>query len=163
MIAHMQRLPQDRFPPPCADDQVEADGYCQVPKYELVGTLVNHRYGSGRTFEHNVIFGLPDPAQGASWNSSSYIKGGDGIGDLVTSDDNCFIVPDAGFQHLAVYFSDHVDHYDIDQSRALFGLDLASTVVVSSDPTEVFADPFAGDYSLKPSVGCSDAGHLAPH
>ena len=129
----------------------------------LEGTLVSQSHGTGRVLSHNVIFGLPDTAASANWDSSSYIKGGDDFvaASALQSDDNCFIVPDAGFQHVAVYRSDGVDHYDIQQGRSLFGLDLSSVVVVSSDVGEVFTDPDSGDYSLLPTVGCSNVGYLS--
>ena len=53
-----------------------------------------------------------------------------------------------------------MEHYDLSAAQETFGFDQASTVIVSSDPTDVFQDPAAGDYAL--SVGlCPGAGYPA--
>ena len=133
----------------------------------LEDQLVGHRYGKGRTLRHNVIFGLPGRTQDAGWDSASYLKWWyvDFLNDgSVDSDNNCFIVPDQDFQHLAVY-NGSLAHHSLEDSRSTFGLDQHSTVVVSSDPTEVFVDPAKVDYALKPDLPkiCHEAGYLAPH
>lgn len=127
----------------------------------LEDTLVWFFHGSEHVIRGNVIFGLPGTASAANWNSASFIKSWSGsIVRTVTASDNCLIVPNSDFQHLAIYRSDRVDHYDLGMSQTDFGLDLDATVFVSSNVAEAFAAPSAGDYALLPATGCGEVGHL---
>ncbi len=59
MLIHLERLPKDQFPPPCAEGQVEADGYCQVPQYDFA--TISEWSGYPENWEHryNIASGNP--------------------------------------------------------------------------------------------------------
>ena len=160
----------DHLPDPSA--VLAIDGQNLVIEYNtfvgLKDSLVTHNYGKGRTLRHNVIFGLPGRAQDAGWDSASYLKGGEGFPDnTVVGDNNCFIVPDESFQHMARYLKNgehyRLEHYTLSESQTAFGLDQHSAVVVSSDPAEVFLDPAKVNYAPRAQLPqtCRNAGYLA--
>lgn len=149
------------------------DGHMLTLEYNtfvgLEGTMLSSGHGEGRVLRHNVVFGLPSVAATADWDSGAWLKLREdvppGESKLLRyeSDDNCFVVPDAGFQYAARYPSEgRVQHHDLAEGRSLFGLESRSVVVVSADPASVFVDPDAGDYALRSGHACgADSGHTA--
>lgn len=156
-----------------AAEVLPLDGQNLILEYNTVvgleGTMLSSGHGEGRLLRNNLVFGMPAVAATANWNSGAWLKLGEDVPPNESkllryeSDDNCFVVPDAGFQHAARYPAEgRVQHHDVEESRALFGLELRSTVVVSDDPASVFVDPAGGDYALLPGHACgSSVGHTA--
>ncbi len=144
------------------------DGHNLTIEYNtIVGledSLVGLNHGDGHVFRRNVIVGLTGTAASAGYDSASYIKIEErSPAGVIMSDENCFVVADAGFQMVAVYPSDGpVQHFDLAQARSMFSLDLSSSVVVETDLAEIFVDVSGDDYALRPSLACGAAGHAAP-
>ena len=149
------------------------DGHKLTIEYNTIigleDTLVASNYGEGHRFSNNVIFGLPGTATTAGWNTAAFVKVNEGALtpadsrlQTMSSDNNCFIVPDAGFQLIARYLPASIlEHYDFAAAQSTFGFDINSTFIVSDDPTSVFVNPGAGNYKLVDTSGCGAVGHTA--
>ncbi len=163
-----QGFPETTLPPDELKLVLGRDGHNLRVEYNTIvgleGTLMGLAHGVGHVFGNNVIMGLTGTAASSGYDDPSFIKVGDDV-DIeatITSDNNCFVVSDAGFQMVAVYpDNDPLEHYDLSQVQAMFNMDGSSTTIVSTDATQVFVDPENGDYALS-GTDCQNAGHLAP-
>ena len=142
------------------------DGHALTIEYNTIvgleGALVNLSHGEGHVLRGNVIMGLSGTAASAGYDSAAYFKiGKSPNADILSSDGNCFIVGNAGFQMVAIYpTSGPVQHYTLEQSRSLFNMDRSSSVVIATDASAGFVDQ--SSYALSASTPCGGVGHLAP-
>jgi hypothetical protein len=164
-----------------ADPRIQAiSGQNALIEYNTfvgIDNLFGLRCGTGHTVQYNVFFGLSGQTAGASWDTPSYIAKNESYPDpldpaqsllqQVSSNHNCFIAAHDDFQAVARYLPPEVtggdwlvEHYDHAQAEATFGFDTESTVIIESDPANVFVDP-AGDYHLLDPAACPSMGYFA--
>lgn len=162
---HGQGYTEARLSPEEAAAVFAIDGHNLTVEYNTIvgieGRFLSIRHGVGHVLRNNVIMGFPGTAATAIWDTSSFVSTRptyDLPGDI-ESDENCFVVADEGFQAVALYPQEgRVQHYDLTEARERFGIDPNSTVVVATEPREVFED--TERYALMGET-CAGAGYLA--
>lgn len=138
-------------------------------------SIASMRSGRNHTITSNVIAGCDSRVAGANWDTPSVLAKSEVEPDVaeaamsvfqdVTLDDNCYAGPNADFQLASRYLPPEVtgtdwvvEHYSVDDARAVFGWDTTSVIVTITGPTELFRDPASGDYTLVEGSPCTGRG-----
>lgn len=130
------------------------------------------RPGIGHTLQHNIIFGLQGRVENAGWDTPALLtksqiapdamSPSDSVLHTISADENCYVSPFADFQAVSRRVPTPngtvLEHYTLDEARTVFGLDLNTKFVLSSDPSLIFHNPGAFDYAVAAGSPCESYG-----
>lgn len=130
-------------------------------------------YTNGFVSRNNVFFGMTGyHDEYSNWSTPSYIYVREDLADAypgtsgsvlhtVTSDNNCFISPYSNFNFTQRRFNSPNTTLNLGriESADVYGLDVNSEFRVSTNLSDIFQNPAAGNYSLRSGV-CTGKGKL---